>query len=489
MAALPADVRVRAANDLPVDPSADYVVYWMIAARRPSWNFALDRAIAWARLLRKPLVVLEALRVDYPWASDRLHRFVLDGMVDNARAFAKGPAFYYPYVEPAVGAGKGLLVELARRAALVVTDEFPCFFLPRMVTAAAGRVGVRMEAVDGNGILPLAATSRSFTAAVHYRRYVQKSLLKAMPAFPEERPFAGARVPALSALPGRIIRHWKPADSRLLTERTASLAALPIDHAVGVAPIRGGYRAGHAALRSFVSKRLRRYHSSHNHPDDNGTSRLSPFLHFGHLAAHQLLDAVLRHERWSRRRLSSKATGAREGWWNVSPGAEAFLDQLVVWRELAYNTCATRPDEYASYSSLPGWARATLAAHGDDPRPHLYGCEALENAATHDDVWNAAQTQMRRTGWFHNYLRMLWEKKILEWSASPEAALDTMVALMNRWSLDGRNPNSYAGYFWTLGRYDRPWPERPIYGKVRSMSSARTARKVRLDRCLQEHRP
>jgi deoxyribodipyrimidine photo-lyase len=223
MTVLPADVRVRAANDLAVDPSADYVLYWMIAARRPSWNFALDRAIAWASLVRKPLVVLEALRVDYPWASDRLHRFVLDGMADNARAFAKVSAFYYSYVEPAVGAGKGLLAELARRATVVVTDEFPCFVLPRMVTAAAGRVGVRMEAVDSNGILPLAATSRNFTAAVHYRRYGQKSLLEAMPAFPADRPFAGTRLPAPSALPRQIVRRWKPADSRLLTGRTASL--------------------------------------------------------------------------------------------------------------------------------------------------------------------------------------------------------------------------------------------------------------------------
>jgi deoxyribodipyrimidine photo-lyase len=484
---LAGDVRVRPANDRPVDAAADYVVYWMIAARRPAWNFALDRAVAWSRQLNKPLVVFEALRVDYPWASDRLHRFVLDGMADNARAFAGSPALYFPYVEPAVGAGKGLLAALAERAALVVTDEFPCFFLPRMVRAAARRLPVRLEAVDSNGILPLAASTRTFSAAAHFRRYVQKSLIAAMPAFPDPRPLRRRKLTALRSLPRSLERRWKPADPRLL-EHGSSLARLPIDHKVGVVAQRGGHRAARAALRSFVARRLSAYGEARNHPDDRGTSHLSPWLHFGHVSAHEVFDAVLRHERWSRRKLPARATGAREGWWHVSPGAEAFLDQLVVWRELAYNTCATRPDDYGSFASLPRWATTTLAEHENDPRQHLYDRETLESGRTHDAVWNAAQHEMRATGWFHNYMRMLWGKKILEWSRTPEAALETMIALMNRWALDGRNPNSYAGYFWTLGRYDRPWPERPIYGKVRSMSSARSARKVRLSRYLLEHR-
>jgi len=358
-----------------------------------------------------------------------------------------------------------------------------------MVAAAAASVRVRLEAVEGNGLLPLAATTRTFSAAAHYRRYLQKSLIAAWPAFPSARPFAGAALPVLRSLPATVARRWKPADPRLLSNRHRSLDRFPIDHSVGIVRQQGGHRRARAALRAFVTKRLHRYHETHNHPDDKGTSRLSPFLHFGHLSAHEVVEAALRHERWSRRKLSGKVTGAREGWWGVSAGAEAFLDQLVVWRELAYNTCATRPDDYATYESLPGWALATLTEHESDSRPRLYGREALENAATHDPVWNAAQLEMRRTGWFHNYMRMLWGKKILEWSSTPEAALDTMISLMNRWALDGRDPNSYAGYFWTLGRYDRPWPERPIYGKVRSMTSASAARKVRLSRYLRENRP
>jgi deoxyribodipyrimidine photo-lyase len=159
----------------------------------------------------------------------------------------------------------------------------------------------------------------------------------------------------------------------------------------------------------------------------------------------------------------------------------------VVWRELAFNTCALRPADYSTYESLPEWARQTLEAHQDDERPQRYSREALERASTNDAIWNAAQRELRRDGWCHNYLRMLWGKKILEWSATPREALETMIAIMNRWSLDGRDPNSYAGYAWTLGRYDRPWPERPIFGKVRTMSSANTARKIRLRNYLKQY--
>ena len=136
---------------------------------------------------------------------------------------------------------------------------------------------------------------------------------------------------------------------------------------------------------------------------------------------------------------------------------------------------------------MPAWARQTLEAHVSDPRPHVYTLKQFERASTHDPLWNAAEREMLRDGWFHNYLRMLWGKKILEWSPTPEAALQVMTAIMNRWSLDGRNPNSYAGYFWTLGRYDRPWPERAIYGKVRAMSSESTARKVDVSEYLRRY--
>ena len=474
--------RVRIVNSRDVRPDREFVLYWMIAARRPSSNFALDRAIEWARDLKQPLVIFEPLRVDYPWASERLHRFVIDGMADNAKILEETPALYYPYVEPIPGAGRGLLAALSSLASVVITDDFPCFFLPRMVEAAARRIDVSMEAVDSNGMLPLALADRAYSAASHFRRHMQKSLPGQLQTVPTERPFFRLRLPRLTQLPRAVSRRWPQAGDDLLLGDTRALARLPIDHAVKPVSTRGGPTSGQRAMHAFVQERLDTYHEAHHHPDSDGTSRLSPYLHFGHVSAHEVFTAVMRHEHWSLRCLAPKATGAREGWWGVGKGAEAFLDQLVVWRELAYNTCVKHPRNYNRYSSLPAWARDTLRTHAGDARPHRYTKRVFEQATTHDALWNAAQRQLLEEGWVHNYMRMLWGKKILEWSRTPQEALRIMVAIMDRWSLDGRDPNSYAGYFWILGRYDRPWPERPIYGKVRSMSSERTAEKVRVER-------
>ncbi|HYO97793.1 MAG TPA: deoxyribodipyrimidine photolyase [Polyangiaceae bacterium] len=481
--------RIRRANDRSVLPEQELVLYWMIAARRPRFNFALDRACALARALGKPLLVFEALRVGYPWASDRLHRFVLDGMSDNEQSFGKAGVSYYPYVEPTRGAGQGLLAELASRACVVVTDEFPCFFLPRMVAVAAERLDVLLEVVDSNGLLPLAGTGRDFYAAAHFRRYAQKALRSHVEELPLAKPLSERSSVAFYPVPQHVVERWPRASKKLLAGDAAELARLPIDHEVPPVTLRGGAEVGRRALRSFVSNRLAGYAAHHNEPSIDGTSRLSPYLHFGHISAHEVFAAVADAEQWSPIQLGDRANGARRGFWGMSESAEAFLDQIVVWRELSYNTCAKRPHDYDQYESLPEWARATLEAHARDPRSHVYTRAAFEGARTHDELWNAAQRQLRREGWYHNYLRMLWGKKILEWSRTPREALGTMIHIMNRWSLDGRNPNSYAGYLWTLGRYDRPWPERAIYGKVRSMSSKRTRAKVSVDAYVAKFAP
>lgn len=172
----------------------------------------------------------------------------------------------------------------------------------------------------------------------------------------------------------------------------------------------------------------------------------------------------------------------------MGASAEAFLDELVTWRELGYGYCSVVSD-YRSYESLPDWARETLGEHAEDERPWCYDLDAFERAATHDELWNAAQRQLRAEGVIHNYLRMLWGKKILEWSAAPEEALRIMVELNNKYAVDGRDPNSWSGIMWILGRFDRGWPERPVFGKVRSMSSDSTRRKVSVDGYLERWGP
>ena len=198
--------------------------------------------------------------------------------------------------------------------------------------------------------------------------------------------------------------------------------------------------------------------------------------------------AVLAREGVDPAGLVASGDGSREGWWGASPSAEGFLDQVVTWRELGFNFTSHRPDDHDRYASLPSWARASLDAHASDVRPVRYSRAQLEGARTHDEVWNAAQRELVREGRMQNYLRMLWGKKLLEWSKSPEDALAIAIELNNRYAVDGRDPNSYSGIFWTLGRYDRPWaPERPIFGVIRYMSSANTRKKLDLKRYLARH--
>jgi deoxyribodipyrimidine photo-lyase len=485
--AVPA-LRIRVARDAPPRAEGAFVLYWMIASRRVGWSFALDRALEWTRELGKPLVILEALRAGYPWASDRLHRFVLDGMADTARRLRGTGVAYYPYVEPAPDVGKGLLRALAGHAAVCVTDDFPAFMLPRMVDAAARQVPVRLEAVDSNGLLPLRAAGEAFATAYSFRRFLQKALPEHLGAMPVADPLRH-RPPRSRGLPRDVTRRWPPASAALLRGRPEALAALPIDHSVGVAGTRGGTTAARAALTGFLTARLPRYAEDRNQPEEEATSGLSPYLHFGHVSAHEVFTRIAHREDWSPADLPARATGSRSGWWRMSAAAEGFLDQLVTWRELGFNMCAHRAD-HDRYESLPDWARRTLAKHARDRRPALYSARQLEQAATGDPLWNAGQVQLAREGRLHNYIRMLWGKKILEWSKRPEDALAVMIELNNKYALDGRDPNSESGIFWCLGRYDRPWgPERPVFGTVRYMSSENTARKLRVRGYVERYAP
>jgi len=481
-------IRIRTVNQVALAPEGDYVLYWMIAFRRIEWNFALQHACAMAQELDRPLVVLEALRCDYPWASDRLHRFILEGMADNARRMATRRAFYYPYLEQGHGAGKGLLEALAKHACLVVTDDFPAFFLPRMIAAAGAKLAVRLEAVDSNGLLPLRVPDKAYPAAYHFRRLLQKELRGHLAEPPQRDPLQQCALPMLENLPAKIAARWPAPGKSLLEGSAKALSALPIDHTVAPASFSGGARAARQRLNRFISRRLADYGERQSDPQADATSGLSPYLHFGHIAAHEIFARIAEHEGWNIGDLAPETRGKRHGWWRMSEGAESFLDQLVTWRELGFNTCVFT-EGYGRYEALPAWARETLSKHADDPRPYLYTREDLEQAQTHDEIWNAAQMQLVREGRVHNYLRMLWGKKILEWTCSPQEALEVMTELNNKYALDGRGPNSCSGIFWCLGRYDHPWQERPIFGKVRTMTSKNTAKKYRLDRYIRTYAP
>jgi deoxyribodipyrimidine photo-lyase len=364
-----------------------------------------------------------------------------------------------------------------------VTDDFPGEPAEGVDRLGPG-LDVRLEAVDAAPVFPFRLSGREFLTAYLLRRQLQRHLPPWLARRPAADPLARLRLPPAPPLPRELSHRWPAAQSRQLGAPARLLAGLPIDHAV--APVgQGGSAAAEARLAAFLAGPLDRYLDDRDEPDLDGTSGLSPFLHHGHLAAEEVVAAVLDREGWTPARIGEKAIGARAGWWGLSPSAEAFLDQVVTWRELGFGWAAFRPDHRA-LSSLPAWARATLDRHAADPRQPRYTRRRLEAAGTHDPLWNAAQRQLLEAGTIHNRLRMLWGKKILEWTRDPGEALDTLFALNDRWALDGRDPNSASGLLWCLGRHDRPWwPERPIFGTVRYMTSESAARKHRLREYLQ----
>lgn len=481
--------RITRCNEQNVYPDGDFVLYWMIAARRTTWNFGLQRAVEHCVELGKPLLILEALRTGYQWASDRLHAFIMEGMKDNARRLEKSRAAYYPYLEPEHGHGRSLLKTLSEKACVIVTDDFPCFFLPRMVAAAAELVAVRLEKVDSNGLLPMAEADRTIPTAYSFRRFLQKNLPEHFDEFPDADPLKALSGSAMLTLDESLTSRWPPAFDILETGDRPDPWPFPIDRDVAVAQVLGGTTAAEQRFDQFLQHDLDGYADNVSHPDDDAGSGLSPYLHFGHISVHQVFYELMTREAWTEDRIASEAKGKRSGWWGVSESAESFLDELITWRELGYNMCS-RESHYDRYSSLPDWARETIEDHLLDEREYLYTPDEFEQAQTHDNVWNAAQRQLVTEGRLHNYLRMLWGKKIFEWSATPQDALEIMIHLNNKYALDGRDPNSYSGIFWILGRYDRAWgPERPIYGKIRYMSSENTVKKLRVKRYLEKYGP
>ncbi|MFO0713037.1 MAG: deoxyribodipyrimidine photo-lyase [Sandaracinus sp.] len=477
-------IRIDATVPVAARRSASYVLYWMTAARRLAHNHALQRALAWCEELGKPLVVLEGLRLDYPYACDRFHRFVIEGMAEHAQSLRDAGVVYLPFVEREVGTGKALLESLAKDACVVVGDDFPAFFLPAMRAGATRKLaalGVRLEVVDGCGLVPLRASTGPFGFAHQFRRFVQKTLPAHFDGAPMASPLAAGLGRGEGSLVSTELRaRFGFATDDELARPDALVASLPIDHTVGAIEEHGGDREGHARLVHFVKKKLARYHEDRSHPDDDVASGLSSWLHFGHVGAHQVLAEVARVTDWRPDKVTKKAHGSREGWWNASDAADGFLDELVTWRELGFARCH-HTDDFARWEGVPAWARQTLAEHHADPRPALHTVEQLERGETKDEVWNAAMRELRETGRIQNYLRMVWGKTTLSWFAEPRDAFEALVHLNDKYAIDGRDPNTYTNIGWVFGAYDRAWgPERPIFGKVRYMTSSATVKKLRM---------
>lgn len=434
--------RVRVLRD--GDPIAEgrCVLYWMQRSQRGLDNPALNLAIALGNVLRKPVLAVFGLTGNYPGAQRRHYRFLIEGLVDaEADLAAKGVPLVVR-LGPPPEVVKALVHEA--RPAILISDEN----LVRAAQAWRESLGRELEipfrCVDADVIVPTSLFPREEYAA----RTIRPKVHRVLEEYLVPLPSLNARV------------RWDPGEvpAGIPIDVRGLLGELKVGGIGEVEGYRGGTREALARLGRFVSERLGRYATDRNEPIPYSTSELSAHLHFGQIGPHTIALAAM------------KEAAGRE---NI----DGFIEELVVRRELAINFVARNP-RYDSLEGCPEWARATLRAHAEDPRPYLYTAAQFEAAETHDPLWNAAQREMVLAGRMHNYLRMYWAKKILEWSPDAETAFAIALDLNDRYEMDGRDPNGYTGIAWAIGgKHDRPWPERPIYGTVRSMSYDSTRRK------------
>jgi deoxyribodipyrimidine photo-lyase len=423
------------------DSEGACVVYWMQRAQRGLDNPALDVAVEAANLLAKPIVVFLAPVPFYPHGNLRHYRFLAQGISDISRAVKKRNAGFVLRRHP-----EHSLIKFCEevRAAVVVGDENPLRETEAWRRSAAKQLRVPLWTVDADVIVPSKLLEKEQYAAHVIRPRLQKQLDRFLRKPANLKANVAWRTPAdLQSL---------PPDCDITAGWTLDRTVAPVDG------FRGGTREALRRLDEFVSKRLKRYGKQRNHPEKEGTSGLSAYLHFGHIGPLTIALAV------------QKAEAPRSE-------KEIFLNQLITWRELSVNLVHFNPN-YDNFECGERWAQRTLAAHAKDHRPVLYTARQLENAETSDPLWNAGQMQMVNQGWMHNYVRMYWAKKILEWSKSPAEAHRIAVELNDKYEMDGRDPNGYAGIAWSIvGKFDRPWFERPIFGLVRYMSLASTGKK------------
>jgi deoxyribodipyrimidine photo-lyase len=478
--------RVFFNNKKPVNQEGEYVLYWMSINRRLSYNFALEYAVAWANKLDKPLLIYEGLSCDIPWASDRFHQFLIEGMVECVEFCGENGFNNFSFVESQPQQGAGLVDELAKNACLFIADEYPVYIIKPYNRMMSRRVNVPWYTVDANGLIPMKSSEKAPYSAFIFRKNMQRLFLESYQNPPLENPLNNLKNRSSITLSHEFLNRYPKLSTT--TNIPELVASLHINHEVKALEISGTRQAGLKQLEEFTRNRLLNYAEHRNDVENGAASGLSPWLHYGKISAHECVLAALEKQPsdWNTDIITFQQ-GKRDGFFGGHPAIGAFLDELITWRETGFHYCH-QVHNYDKYESLPDWAIKTLDKHSSDPREFVYSFEDFEMARTHDPIWNAAQRQLVSEGIIHNYLRMLWGKKVLEWTEHPRIALKYLTELNNKYAIDGRDPNSYSGIFWIFGRFDRPWgPERPIYGNIRYMTSGSTAKKINLKSYLQKY--
>jgi len=463
--------RVTELNDAPVR-NGDYVLYWMQRSQRASYNHALEYAVRLANERKLPLVVGFGLTADYPDANRRHYRFMLEGLQQTERTLRERGI---PLVVR-IGEPLGVALDLGREAAAIVCDRGYLSYLREWRAGVGRTASCHVVEVESDLAVPVEeVSSKQEFAARTIRPKIHRRLGEYLTLLEEQRP---------TRAPDALRLHGEP-----LTDLDALLRRLrPAEEPDEVSRyFRGGYDQARARLDRFIKEKLDDYEEKRSEPGLDVSSRLSPYLHFGQISALEIALAVGAlqfveglEEDQGRMENVPGSVGMRTSSERTASARDAFLEELLVRRGLAYNFVWYARD-YAHYRGLPDWARATLHDHQPDERPELYSMDELVAAETHDEYWNNAMREMKLTGYMHNYMRMYWGKKILEWTGAPEKAYYRVLELNNRWFLDGRDANSYANVGWVFGLHDRPWTERDVFGKVRYMNANGLKRKFDMD--------
>lgn len=428
----------RRVHLLKAGPLQGAVLYWMSRDQRVQDNAALSYAQQLACDRSVPLGVCFTLSPSFLNAPSGAYAFMLDGLEETAASLA---GLQIPF-HLLIGEPVESLPRFAKQHGFgtLVTDFDPLREKQRWQKAVSSAFAGAVHEVDAHNIVPCRIVSEK----AEYGAYTfRPKIMRMLDAFM-------APVPAMIKHPFNRAKSMRPVDWRR--------ARASVHASRGTYPFPAGPRSAKAALKNFMKRGVKSYDREGGDPACDGQSGLSPYLHFGQISAAGIVRALI---------ADSRIPGSAK---------DAFLEQLIVRRELSDNFCFYQP-RYDSLACLPAWAAATLKKHATDPRPYRYTRQALENADTHDAYWNAAQKQMMASGKMHGYMRMYWGKKIVEWTADPAEAIETAVQLNNAYELDGRDPNGYAGIAWCFGMHDRPWAERPVFGMVRTMTASGLERK------------
>jgi deoxyribodipyrimidine photo-lyase len=430
-----------------INMNGKYIVYWMNHSQRAYFNHSLEFAIELSNKYKKPLLVYFPVTDKYRFSNIRYYKFMLEGVLEAKRDIEKrGIKFSIEKVNNI----KEAILNLVDNALTLIIDKSYLKFYRNLNNKIIQESRISIFEVESDVIIPVEIVSNKQEP---YAYLIRQKIYSMIDKF---------------LIP---LKHRKIEINSLdydfgVSDTENILNSLNIDRSVSTVRYIGGYSQARKYLEEFISKKLYKYKQFRSYPELDYQSNLSPYLHFGHISPIEIAIEIL-----------SK--------YGRDENVESFFNEMIIWRELARNFSYYNPN-YNQYEGIPNWAKQTLEQHLSDKRDYIYSLEELENAKTHDEYWNAAQNELLKTGKMHNYMRMYWCKKIIEWTEHPKQAFNIACYLNDKYELDGRDPNSYAGISWCFGTHDRPWQERKIFGKVRYMSKSGLENKFDMKKYLEK---